>query len=401
MFEEKTGKFSHSPEVFWKGRGKTFFSKKVLHLTVEVNLKKSVDHSYPIIIKSGIFDEIGQVMADYAVSGWAIVSDNKVARLYGDKLLRALRRGGKKVELFSFPAGERSKSRNTKATIEDAMLSAGFGRDSAVIALGGGVTGDLAGFVSATYMRGIPYIQVPTTLLAMVDSSIGGKTGIDVGAGKNLIGAFHQPVAVFIDPQLLSTLPKKHIRNGMAELVKHAVIADKHFFSFLEENLERIVELDGSLLEKALKRSCEIKAEVVEKDEREGGLRQILNYGHTVGHAIEKLSGYRILHGEAVAVGMMVEGLISCEMGYMEIAELQRQNKLLRQLGFSARILGRFEVDHIISVMGTDKKVRAGKIRMVLPKRIGEMASCHGEWSHPVRKNLLVRAITRISEAII
>jgi 3-dehydroquinate synthase len=281
------------------------------------------------------------------------------------------------------------------------MLSAGFGRDSAVIALGGGVTGDLAGFVSATYMRGIPYIQVPTTLLAMVDSSIGGKTGIDVGAGKNLIGAFHQPVAVFIDPQLLSTLPKKHIRNGMAELAKHAVIADERFFSFLEENLEHIFELDEDMLEKALKRSCEIKAEVVEKDEREAGLRQILNYGHTIGHAIEKLSGYKILHGEAVAVGMMVEGLISCEMGYMEVAELQRQNKLLRKLGFSPRILGRFKVDDIISAMRTDKKVREGKMKMVLPRRIGEMASSQGEWSHPVRKNILVRAITRISETII
>ncbi len=155
------------------------------------------------------------------------------------------------------------------------------------------------------------------------------------------------------------------------------------------------------LLEKALKRSCEIKAEVVEKDEREGGLRQVLNYGHTIGHALEKLSGYKILHGEAVAVGMMVEGLISCEMGYMEMLELKRQNELLRQLGFSTRILGRFEVDDIISVMGTDKKVRESKIRIVLPKRIGEMVSCHEEWSHPVRKNILVRAIMRVSESII
>lgn len=363
-------------------------------LTVKVKLKKSVDDSYSIVIKSGLFEDVPGLLENYpSISGWAIISDDNVARLYGNKLLQAVRKKVKRAELFTFPAGERSKNRKMKAKIEDEMFSAGLGRDSAVIALGGGVTGDLAGFVSATYMRGIPYIQVPTTLLAMVDSSIGGKTAVDVEAGKNLIGAFHQPKAVFIDPCLLATLPARQIKNGLAEMVKHAVIADDEFFSFLKKNLRDILKLDGGMIEKALMRSCEIKADVVEKDEKEAGLRQILNYGHTVGHALEKLSKYKLLHGEAVAVGMIVEGFISWAMGFMKINELERQNELIAELGFSSRALNRFEASEIIYAMRADKKVRKGEIRMVLPKRVGEMMCSESSWSFPIKESLIKKAV--------
>jgi len=308
------------------------------------------------------------------IAAWAIISDGNVARLYGEELLKGMRRAGLKVNLVSFPAGERSKNRKILARIEDALFDVGLGRDGAIVALGGGVTGDLAGFVSATYMRGIPFIQVPTSLLAMVDSSVGGKTGIDAPAGKNQIGAFHQPKAVFIDPEILKTLPKIEFISGMAEVVKHAVIADASLFAFLEKNVDALLNLDLMALEYVIARNCEIKARVVERDERESGLRQILNYGHTVGHAIELLSNYSVSHGRSVAIGMAIEGKIACKINKLSQEALVRQNGLLSRLGLSIGMPENFSPAAIMDAMTMDKKARRGEVRMALPARIGKMA---------------------------
>ena len=355
------------------------FDKIPQMLKVTVKLTGKRDDSYDIHIKAGILDKIAEYLPKS--SHYAIVSDDNVGRIYGAKLSGIIKKTGAKCSILTFKAGEKSKSRKTKENIENALFSGNFGRDGCIIACGGGVTGDLAGFVAATYMRGIPYVQVPTSLLAMVDSSVGGKTAVDVPAGKNLVGAFHQPKAVIIDPLLLKTLPKRQLRSGFAEVIKHAVLADAKFFLKLYENADRLYDLSPSEFEEILAKNCAIKASVVSRDEKEGNLRQVLNYGHTVGHAVEKLSGYRVLHGEAVAVGMAYEGAIAVKMGILQISELDRQNDLLRRVGFNISSPRGVRAEEIIEAMRSDKKVRAEKIKMALPERIGKMhKSPNGKW---------------------
>src|SRR3989454_261462 len=234
---------------------------------------------------------------------YVVVTDPPPTR-HGESLLAAFRRRGLTADLVSFPAGEGSKSRRVRDEIEDGIIRLGAGRDTALLALGGGVVGDLVGFVAATFKRGVPYIQVPTTLIGMVDSSIGGKTGINHPAGKNLIGAFHQPSAVYIDVDSLRSLPDRHYASGLAEVIKSGVIADRSLFSSLETHLDRILRREPDLLSRVIEACCRIKAKVVMEDPNESNRRKILNYGHTVGHAIETLSGFRLAHGEAVAIGM-------------------------------------------------------------------------------------------------
>jgi len=231
-----------------------------------------------------------------------------------------------------FPAGEKNKTRETKQKVEDELIGLGINRDGIIIALGGGVTGDIAGFVASTLYRGIGYIQVPTTLLAMVDSSIGGKVAVDHPKGKNLIGSFYQPKLVYIDVETLNTLPKKEILNGLTEIIKHSFVYDKDYLEYLEKNYQNILDLDKNVLIHVIKRSIEIKARVVEKDEKESGLRKILNYGHTIGHAIELLSNFKLTHGEAVALGMYFESKIAVELGIMNKHDCDRQNHLLKKL---------------------------------------------------------------------
>ncbi|HET6372645.1 MAG TPA: 3-dehydroquinate synthase, partial [Candidatus Polarisedimenticolia bacterium] len=233
---------------------------------------------------------------------YALVTDSNVAPLHARPLLAALTAAGLPTMLIEFPAGEGNKTRSTKEAVEDALAAAGVGRDAAVIALGGGVVCDLAGFVAATYHRGIPYVQVPTTLLAMVDASVGGKTGVDTPQGKNLIGAFHQPAAVFIDTEYLATLPGRDYRSGLAEVVKAGAICDADLFELLRREAPRLLARDPSLVPEVIERSCRIKAQVVAADEKEGDLRKILNFGHTIGHALEAVTGFAMTHGEAVAV---------------------------------------------------------------------------------------------------
>jgi len=361
---------------------------------IRVNLKISEDKSYDILIGEGL---LGRIPGDLKGAGlahrYAIVTDSNVEKLYGSALLGEFADAGLNAKLIVFPAGEMHKSRETKARIEDSMLESKFGRDSAVVALGGGVAGDIAGYVAATYTRGLPYVQVPTTLVACVDSSIGGKTAVDTPHGKNLIGAFHQPWRVYIDVNTLMTLSEKEIREGLAEVIKYGVIMDDGLFSFLERNMKKIFEYDKEALTHIIKRGCEIKGEVVEKDERESNLRKILNFGHTIGHAVENLSDYRISHGEAISIGMAAEGMIAVRMGLWKKEELERLVRLLSEAGLPTAMPGDMKIRDIIDAMKLDKKARGGKIEMALPGSIGRMAEADGGYGIKIDESLILEGV--------
>jgi len=361
---------------------------------IKVNLKKTEDKSYEIVIGEGLLKQIPlDLKKGSPAHSYVIIADSTVASLYGEKLLEEFARANLKTHLISFPAGEEHKNRETKAMLEDEMLKLKMGRDSAVIALGGGVVGDVAGFVAATYNRGIPYVQAPTTLVACVDSSIGGKTAVDTPHGKNLIGAFHQPYGVYIDVTTLGTLPEKEIREGLAEVIKYGVIKDDRLFEFLEENVTRVFSFATDALIHIIKRSCEIKGKVVELDEKESNLRKILNFGHTIGHAIETLSDYKISHGRAISMGMVAEGKIALEMGLWKKDEFKRLVSLLKKAGLPAEFPDSLNVNRVIDTMKLDKKTRSGKIEMVLPKKLGEMAKIDGSYGIRIGDGLISRIL--------
>lgn len=333
----------------------------------------SVSRSYDIMVRRGLLDEIGPSLSGLGFSGSVTVITNPlVASHYADRVRRSLEGSGFRVLQLEMPDGEEFKNLCEVSKIYDALIEAKTERTTPVVALGGGVTGDLAGFVSATYLRGVPYVQVPTTLLSQVDSSIGGKTAVNHPKGKNLIGSFYQPRVVFIDPDVLRTLEERDVRSGLAEVVKHAAIRDESYFTFLEENAEGLLSLDDEIIE-AIERSCVIKAGVVSEDERETGVRAILNFGHTFGHAIEAVSGYgRMRHGEAVAIGMVMAAGFSEELGYAPSGTRERIEKLLSSLGLPTSVFG-LSADEVFASMLLDKKVKGGGLRFVLIKEIGEV----------------------------
>ena len=358
-------------------------------MTVRVPLREQRDASYDILIGPGVIAQLPALLRKYCpAAGYAVISDSHVGKLYGDELVKQVSgvpkgHGGCQVELFTFPAGEWNKTRETWASLSDRMLAAHFGRDCAVIALGGGVVGDVAGFVAATYLRGVPYVQVPTSLLAMIDSSIGGKTGVDVAAGKNLLGAFHQPRLVVADLALLASLPPVQLSAGLAEAVKHGVIADAEYFAFLESQHAAILAKDAAALERVVRRSVEIKAAVVAEDEREAGRRAILNFGHTVAHAIEATAKFEALHGEAVAIGMAYEARLAEALGIAAKGTAKRIVRALECYRLPVVRPDGASVDELIEAMRGDKKVRGGEIRFALPKGIGGMYQKDG-WTVPV-----------------
>ena len=289
-------------------------------------------------------------------------------------------------EVALIPDGETSKSLQEAEKIFTRAIECGLDRKSFVIALGGGVVGDLAGFVAATFMRGINLIQIPTTLLAQVDSSVGGKTAVNHALGKNLIGAFHQPRAVFIDLKFLETLPEREIKSGLGEVVKYGVISDEKFFTYLEDNAEKILQRDLKTLAHVVKRSCEIKAEVVGKDEREAGLRRILNFGHTMAHAIEEETAYKkFRHGEAVAVGMIAAAQISCELGKTSAENVLRLERLIKRFGMMTNCAG-LDADKLYNVTFRDKKTVGGVVNWVLMKNFGEVEICNDVPASVVKK---------------
>ncbi len=331
------------------------------------------ERSYPIVIKNGLIDEIGGCISSLGLEGKAaVVTNSLVGGLYGEKVVEGLMSAGLDPVLIKVPDGEEYKTLKEASVIYDGLIEHRMERSSAIIALGGGVIGDMAGFVAATYLRGVPYVQIPTTLLAQVDSSIGGKTAVNHPKGKNLIGSFYQPKAVFIDPQVLSTLDPVEVRAGLAEVVKYGVIQDGIFFKFLEENRDTLLQ-PGPELTRAIERSCEIKASIVSADEKESGLRSILNFGHTFGHAIESLTGYgRFKHGEAVSIGMCMASRLSVKIGFASPEAEERIRGLVSSLGLPAEPPD-LSADDFIGSMRLDKKVANGRIRFVLVTDLGKV----------------------------
>ena len=334
------------------------------------------ERSYSILIGRGLFARLGRMAKSEFPGGRAlVVTDRKVVPVYGARAAASLERAGLETEIFAVPAGERSKSLRQLSRIYDRLAALGFERGCGIVSLGGGVVGDLAGYAAATYLRGIPFIQAPTSLLAQVDSAVGGKTGIDHRAGKNLIGAFFQPRAVVCDVAALRTLPPREFRAGLAEVVKHAVIADARLFAYLENNAEEILRLQGPALERIIWACCRIKARVVEKDEREAGSRQILNFGHTLGHAVEALAGYsrRMLHGEAVSIGMAAAARLSCLAGKCKERDADRLLALLGRFGLPTSMRRVPALASLRRLVSRDKKSRGGKARFVLMACIGKV----------------------------
>jgi 3-dehydroquinate synthase len=302
-----------------------------------------------------------------------VVTDSNVGPLYAEAVTKALNTAGFTSRVVTVPAGERSKSVHALKELWDGFVALDMDRDSTVIALGGVVVGDLAGFAAATYMRGVRCVQIPTTMLACVDSSVGGKTAINLESGKNLVGAFHQPEAVLIDPSVLETLPKRELRAGLAEVIKCGVIMDEAFFGWLEANIEKLLRLGPAVTTKAIQRCCELKAEIVALDERESDRRAILNYGHTVGHALETVARYEdLIHGEAIAVGMVLASRVAEKLGMVASEVTARQKALLEQAGLPTTVKG-LDASKVLETMRHDKKTRGGKLTMVLPTRIGEV----------------------------
>ncbi len=352
---------------------------------VRVTVPEKPAHEYEIRIDPGGLDRLGEVCAATPAHRYALIADSHVAELYGQRALASLGAAGLDADLFAFPAGEWNKSADQWARLCGELMIEGFGRDSAVVALGGGVTGDLAGFVASTYMRGVPVIQVPTTLLAMVDSSVGGKTGIDAGQVKNAIGRFHHPDAVMIDPELLGTLPKYQRISGIAEAVKAAAIRDEGFFEWIEEHATalRDGEIDASA--GLIERSVRIKAQVVAEDPEERGLRAILNFGHTFGHALESLSGFSVLHGEAVAAGMRMEARLGESVGVTGSSVGARLDAVLAGCGFPEVLEPPIDLDGLLERARPDKKSRGGILRWVLLADLGRVAIApDGEVTHPI-----------------
>jgi len=336
--------------------------------TINVELGQ---RSYPIMIKNGLLSEVGARLSDLDFKGKvAVVTNQLVGDLYAGDLLKTLKDAGFSPCLITLPDGEEYKTLEVASTVYDALIENRMERNSPIVALGGGVIGDLTGFVAATYLRGVPYIQVPTTLLSQVDSSVGGKTAVNHPKGKNLIGAFYQPRAVFIDPEVLKTLEEREVRAGLAEVIKYGIIWDANFFAFLEENAARLVS-PGAELTKAIERSCEIKAEVVGADETEQGVRAVLNLGHTFAHAIESLSGYGTYkHGEAVGIGMVLAARFSATLGLCDDAVVQRVRALVSAVGLGTEP-PKFTPDAWVESMKLDKKVSSEAMRFVLIKNIG------------------------------
>ncbi|MBK9121053.1 MAG: 3-dehydroquinate synthase [Phycisphaerales bacterium] len=334
--------------------------------TVPVNL---ADRSYPIVIGDHARTKLRECNSVLAAPQLVVIADDRVAKLHLPALVTAL---PAEPLILTFPAGEASKSLAVAGRLYDQLAEARVERRAVMVAFGGGVAGDLAGFVAATWLRGVPFVQVPTTLLAAVDAAVGGKTGLDLPAGKNLVGAFHQPTGVYVDLAFLETLPERDYRAGLAESVKHGAIRSVELLEWHSTHAEAITARDGGRLEELIARNCEIKAEVVARDERESGLRAILNHGHTIGHALEHLLDYELRHGECVALGMRVENELAVQRGLLSGAAAQQIAELLQALGLPLRLQKPLEPTAVWEACQVDKKVHAGAVNFVLLRGLGQ-----------------------------
>jgi 3-dehydroquinate synthase len=342
---------------------------------VSVVLVQLGSRSYQIEIGTGDLASLGaKVGAWCRLSHAVVITDSNVEKPHATLAAESLSATGATVDILTVPAGEPSKSVASADALWDQLLQAGADRKTVIVAVGGGVVGDLAGFVAATFARGLPFVQVPTTLLAQVDSSVGGKVGVNLSQAKNMVGAFWQPAGVLIDTAVLATLPEREYRSGLAEVVKYGVILDAEFFAYLEGHLAELAARDPAALEYVVARSCRLKADVVENDEREEtGLRAVLNYGHTFCHALESVTGYgTLLHGEAVSIGMLCASRLAERLGRIDRSLTERQQKLLAGLGLPVD-LPAVEPARLVEAMSHDKKVEHGRLRFVLPTRLGHV----------------------------
>lgn len=324
---------------------------------------------------------------------FALIADEKVASLYGKPFLTFMKKQELECHLVTFQGGEKSKTRKTKEEIEDQLLVKKLGRDTLLIVMGGGVTTDIGGFVAATYLRGVPYISIPTSLLAMVDASVGGKTGVNVKQAKNVIGAIYSPLAIFMDLSMLSTLPDSEILCGSAEILKAGLIADQHLFEELEEKIDRWKERNPDFLKRLITQSVKIKKKVVERDLKENGERRILNFGHTIGHAIEALEGYTLSHGEAIAMGMVVEAFIAHKMETLSASDFNAIYRLIRKMGFSLKISEKVTTISMKETMTRDKKAEEAIPRFVILDGIGKVHRFKGSYCSTLDDRILDEAL--------
>lgn len=363
----------------------------------DVQLRRLVDDSYEIEIGFDLVEKLTEDLKSGLagkIKRFVLITDDNVDKFYAEPVFSAIEKEGYEIKKFVIPAGEKSKTREMKAWLEDEMLAAGFKRDCMVIAVGGGVVTDLAGFVAGTFGRGVPFINYATTILAAADASVGGKTAVDTPLATNLIGIFNQPQKVYIDIACWKTLPERQVSSGMAETVKQACLADKKFFEYLEENMESILAGNTDNCIHIAEENCRIKYEIVMKDEKEAGLREVLNLGHTVGRAIETLSDYRLLHGEAVSIGMVAECALAKYLGYMTDEEEERVVKLLSRAKLPVTIPAYIDRKALVKKLYTDKKVRNGKLRFVVQKGIGEIVEYEeGVFAIPIEEALAEKII--------
>ena len=357
----------------------------------EITIPLSEGRSSVIRIGSGLLDSAPEYFHRAGLRGRFFVVHDEAVAPYANRIACAVVEAGDSAVTVEVPSGERSKSPDGIVRLWEQMAGARLDRRSIVVAVGGGVVGDLAGFAAATYLRGLPFAQVPTTLLAQVDASVGGKTGIDLPAGKNLVGAFHQPACVLVDPTTLGTLPAREYRSGLAEVIKYGVIADPCLLDYLTAEREAVLRRDPDALMHLVARSCEIKAEVVAGDERESGRREILNYGHTVGHAIEVVAGYGVYaHGEAVAIGMTAAGRLSSRCSTLSEADRDRVERTLALYGLPTMLRGPLAASDLLQAMRGDKKNRDGQIRFVLARTLGSVCV------EPVAEDLILPLLTAV-----
>ncbi len=365
-----------------------------------VNIAPPTPDTCPIWIEDGLLNTLTtclSMLPNYtAIENWVIITDDNVKPLYGEHLLRKLKILDLNAILIDFPAGEHAKTRSTQQMIEEEMFRHGCHRQTMILALGGGVVGDLAGFIAATYMRGIPYIQVPTSLLAMVDSSVGGKTAIDTAFGKNLIGAFWQPKAVIADISCLSTLPSHHLTNGFVEALKVFLTHDAQYFQYASQHIHQLLERDMAFLKRMITQAVRIKAKIIEADEKEQHERATLNFGHTIGHALEKLTQYELLHGFAVGLGMLVEAKISEILGILSLHSYYQIQSTLAKIGIQAKQLQLFDIEAIIQATRLDKKNKGGKVRYPLLSDLGKVYQERNIFTHPVDDDVIKAALSSL-----
>ena len=365
-----------------------------------VELKKVVDDSYNIEIGFNLEDTLINDLKNGLVGNirkFALITDTNVEKLYAKDILDKIKDAGYVADMFVFEAGEKQKTRQTKEMIEDAMLEKGYRRDCCIIAVGGGVVTDLAGFLAGTYGRGVPFINYATTLLAAADASVGGKTAVDTPLATNLIGLFNQPKKVYLDIATWNTLPERQIYSGLAETIKHACIASKDLFDFLENNMDSILKIEKESCEHIANENCKIKYQVVMKDERESGLREILNLGHTVGRAIETVSDYNLLHGEALSIGLVAEVKLATDLGYMTKEEADKVIALLEKAKLPVVIPEYIDKEQLVKKLYTDKKVKNGRLRFVIQKGIGDVVEFEeGVFATPIEEEVARQIILDI-----